>query len=188
MNISQRIAAKIVANRVKKEEMEENQQKFIIMPNPDFLFRKEVEQAIKDNGGYCCCALEKTPDTKCICKAFKEQDHCGFCQCRQYYKYKRAPIITLCGSTRFKEAFLKAQRDFTLAGYVVLTVGVFGHTEESEEIIEQAKGSLDELHKTKIAMSDFVYVINVGGYIGESTKSEIEWAQELGKEILYLEE
>lgn len=37
-------------------------------------------------------------------------------------------------------------------------------------------------------MSDFVYVINVGGYIGESTKSEIEWAQELGKEILYLEE
>ena len=45
---------------------------FSVEPNPDFLQRKKVEEAIKNNDGYCCCALKKTEDTKCICKNFKE--------------------------------------------------------------------------------------------------------------------
>ncbi|MBQ9701927.1 MAG: hypothetical protein IJ753_01700 [Bacteroidales bacterium] len=98
------------------------------------------------------------------------------------------PVITLCGSTRFKEQFLEAQKRLTLEGNIVISVGLFGHSGDNEVWSEGTKEMLDDMHKRKIDMADAIYVINVGGYIGESTRSEIEYAESIGKEILYLED
>ena len=97
------------------------------------------------------------------------------------------PVVTLCGSTRFKEQFLEAQKRLTLEGNIVISVGLFGHSGDKEVWTEGTKEMLDDMHKRKIDMADSIYVINVGGYIGESTRSEIEYAKQHGKGILYLE-
>ena len=97
-------------------------------------------------------------------------------------------VITLCGSTRFKTEFLDAQKRLTLDGNIVISVGLFGHSGDSEVWTEGTKEMLDNMHKRKIDMSDAIYVINPGGYIGESTRSEIDYAKAHGKEIMYLEE
>lgn len=97
------------------------------------------------------------------------------------------PVITLCGSTRFKDEFIEAQKRLTLAGNIVITVGLFGHSGDQEVWTEGTKEMLDDMHKRKIDMADSIYVINVGGYIGESTRSEIEYARQNGKGIEYLE-
>lgn len=97
------------------------------------------------------------------------------------------PVITLCGSTRFKDQFLEAQKRLTLAGNIVISVGLFGHSGDDEVWNERTKEMLDDMHKRKIDMADGIYVINVDGYIGHSTQSEIEYAKKNGKEILYLE-
>lgn len=98
------------------------------------------------------------------------------------------PVITLCGSTRFKEQFLEAQKRLTLAGNIVISVGLFGHSGDEEVWADGTKEMLDDMHKRKIDMADEIYVINVGGYIGSSTKSEIAYAKKNGKIVKYLEE
>ena len=104
-------------------------------------------------------------------------------------------VITLCGSTRFKDAFMEAQKRLTLDGNIVISVGLFGHSGNNEvwegmdeDTHTKTKLMLDDMHKRKIDMSDEIYVINVGGYIGDSTRSEIEYAKRIGKDIRYLEE
>lgn len=99
-------------------------------------------------------------------------------------KYK---VITLCGSTRFKDEFMKAQKDLTLQGNIVISVGLFGHSGDDEVWTEGTKEMLDDQHKRKIDMADEIFVINVGGYIGSSTRSEIEYAEAHGKKVNYLE-
>ena len=97
------------------------------------------------------------------------------------------PVITLCGSTRFKEQYLEAQKRLTLGGNIVISVGLFGHSGDDEVWTEGTKEMLDDMHLRKIDMADSIYVINVGGYIGESTKREIEYAKKNGKTVQYLE-
>ena len=99
-------------------------------------------------------------------------------------KYK---VITLCGSTRFKDAFIEAQKQLTLEGNIVISVGLFGHSGDEEVWAEGTKEMLDDMHKRKIDMADEIFVINVDGYIGSSTRSEIEYAIETGKAVRYLE-
>ena len=107
-------------------------------------------------------------------------------------KYK---VITLCGSTRFKDEFMEAQKRLTLAGNIVIGVGLFGHAGDAEVwenmdegTLTKTKEMLDDMHKRKIDMADEIFVINVGGYIGTSTRSEIEYAKMTGKTVRYLEE
>lgn len=96
-------------------------------------------------------------------------------------------VITLCGSTKFKDEYMKAQKDLTLQGNIVISVGLFGHSGDDEVWTEGTKEMLDNMHKRKIDMADEIFVVNVGGYIGESTKSEIEYAIRNGKKVNYLE-
>lgn len=107
---------------------------------------------------------------------------------------KNYKVITLCGSTRFEEEFMNIQRDLTLQGNIVISVGVFGHSRDkevwenmNETTRTQTKEMLDDIHKRKIDMADEIFVINVGGYIGDSTKNEIEYAKLHGKPVKYLE-
>ncbi len=103
-------------------------------------------------------------------------------------------VITLCGSTRFKEEFMEAQKRLTLQKCIVISVGLFGHSGDQEVwenmdegTLTKTKEMLDDMHRRKIDMSDGIYVINVGGYIGSSTRGEIEYAKANGKTIEYLE-
>lgn len=97
-------------------------------------------------------------------------------------------IVTLCGSTRFKEQFFEVQKKLTLEGYIVISVGLFGHSGDDEVWTEGTKEMLDKMHLSKIDLADEIFVINVNGYIGESTKREIEYAKSTGKIVNYLEE
>lgn len=96
-------------------------------------------------------------------------------------------VITLCGSTRFKNEFLEAQKRLTLEGNVVITVGLFGHSGDDVVWTEGVKDMLDRQHLAKIDLADEIFVINVGGYIGDSTRREIAYAEYKGKSITYLE-
>ena len=93
-------------------------------------------------------------------------------------------IAALCGSTRFREEFSGVNRDLTKQGVVVLAPGVFGHS--GDAMTAHEKDRLDALHLQKITMADEVFVVNPGGYVGESTRREIAYAQELGRPIRYL--
>ena len=106
-------------------------------------------------------------------------------------KYK---VVTLCGSTRFKDEFMEAQKRLTLEGNIVISVGLFGHSGDNEVWEDMDEGTLtstkemlDDMHKRKIDMADEIFVINVGRYIGESTRSEIKYAIVHGKTVRYLE-
>ncbi len=105
-------------------------------------------------------------------------------------KNKKQPdIVCLCGSTRFMDAFFEAGWKFTLEGKIVLSVGVCKHAEHhgAEALGQNIADKLDELHLRKIDLADSVFVLNVGGYIGESTRKEIEYAEKKNKPIDYLE-
>jgi hypothetical protein len=94
-------------------------------------------------------------------------------------------VVCLCGSTRFQDAFIKANRDETLKGHIVLSVGMFGH-QEGIDMNGPIKADLDRLHLDKIDLADEVLVLDVNGYIGESTTREISHARKTGKPVRYL--
>ncbi len=105
------------------------------------------------------------------------------------------PVITLCGSTRFKNEFMEIQKKLTLEGNIVISVGLFVHSGDKEVwdgmdegTLSKTKEMLDDMHKRKIDMADEIFVINVGGYIGESTRSEIDYAIKNGKKVRFLED
>ncbi len=160
---------------------------YAINQNPDFLFRKEIEKKIKENNGYCIMASHQNEDTLCMCKEFKEQEYSGWCKCKQYYKVLRTPKVCLCGSARFKEQFFEIAKRLTLEGYNV-TMPVIFVRDDIDKLTPSEKKYLNEIHKSKIADADLIYVINKDGYIGESTKEEIIWAVQLGKKVQYLED
>ena len=96
-------------------------------------------------------------------------------------------VVTLCGSTRFRKQFEEQQKRLTLEGCIVISVGLFGHSGDDEVWGEGVKEMLDDMHKRKIDIADGIFVINAGGYIGSSTRSEIDYAAAHGKTIEYLE-
>lgn len=128
---------------------------------------------------------------------------------------KNRKIVVLCGSTRFKDAFIQANKDETLAGNIVLSVGMFGH-QEGIDMEGQIKKDLDDLHLDKIDLAHEVLVVNgktwtcticgnarfngfcdecehnkndtlkLKPYIGESTRRGIEYAKQTGKPVRYL--
>ena len=95
-------------------------------------------------------------------------------------------VITLCGSTRFKDDFERINKELTLLGNIVISVGCFGHS--GDTFTEEQKIMLDDIHKRKIDMADAIYIINKDGYIGSSTRSEIQYALRLGKQVIYMED
>ena len=102
----------------------------------------------------------------------------------------RPTITVLCGSTRFVDEFNRQRKRLTETGHIVLSIEVVTTqtpTEDPQHVDPGLKHRLDELHKRKIDLADAVLVLNVGGYIGDSTRSEIDYAEKLGKPVSYLE-
>lgn len=103
---------------------------------------------------------------------------------------KKYPVITLCGSSKFKDEFIRLNEEFTLQGFVVISLGLFGHADNKfgNILTPEKKILLDDIHKQKIDMADVVFIVNVDNYIGDSTRNEIEYTESLGtKTIKYLE-
>lgn len=108
---------------------------------------------------------------------------------------ERPKVYTLCGSSRFPEAFHLVNAHLSMCGHIVISLGLFGHADEprgarfltsdgDENTVEKVR--LDELHFRKIDLADAVFVINVGGYIGSNTKREIAYAASNGKAVEWL--
>ena len=93
-------------------------------------------------------------------------------------------IITICGSYKFKEVMARVAESMTLAGNCVLMPNELTRRGKEDYTEEEAR-MIDLMHKEKIRISDAILVVNVGGYIGKSTQSEIEFAKSLGKEVVY---
>lgn len=102
----------------------------------------------------------------------------------------RPEIVCLCGSTRFVDEFNKQRKELTELGQIVLSIEVVtsqAREDDPQHCDPELKVRLDELHKRKIDLADWVYVLNVGGYIGDSTRSEIEYAESIRRPVSYLE-
>ena len=113
---------------------------------------------------------------------FKIKKHDNYLRAKVYDKHK---VITLCGSTRFKNEFEMVNKELTLRGHIVISVGCFGHSGDVESFNYNTKRMLDKIHKRKIDLASAIMVINKDNYIGESTKSEIEYAKATNKEVYY---
>lgn len=104
-------------------------------------------------------------------------------------------VITLCGSSRFPDAFALATMHLSMQGHIVIGLSCFGHADQpvgarflTQDGNEDAptKKLVDELHFRKIDISDAIYVVNPAGYVGSSTRREIAYAQALGKAVIWM--
>ncbi len=101
-----------------------------------------------------------------------------------------AKVITLCGSTKFEAEFAEVNQRLTMEGCIVISLGMFSLPDlpDYDWTVDSAdlKGRLGSVHFQKIRMADEVYVVDPGGYVGESTRREIAYAESLGKPVRYL--
>ena len=93
-------------------------------------------------------------------------------------------VVTICGSYKFKKEMIDIAEKLTLEGNCVLMPNELSRNSKDDYTLEEAL-MIDKMHKEKIKLSDAILVVNVNGYIGSSTKSEIDYAKNLNKEIIY---
>jgi len=136
---------------------------------------------------YCPTCRKVIPDEELV--GFGRCLACGY---EMEEENVKRTIVCLCGSTRFGEAFRQANLHETLCGRIVLSIGCAGKSDA--ELFDtgganwdETKAMLDKLHLDKIALADEVLILNVGGYIGESTGRELAYARKLGKKVRFLE-
>lgn len=99
---------------------------------------------------------------------------------------KKSKIITICGSMKFEKQILSTAMKLELDGNCVL-MPVFSSDKNKDDFTLKEVETLGKMHRVKIDLSDAIFVVNVNGYIGSSTKSEIEYAKANNKEIMFLE-
>lgn len=150
-----------------------------------FLFDKldeevaELKEAVR--GSVFDEVLKEAGDVVAIAMLIADKKGCYDLSSRRQPK-----VVCLCGSTKFKDAFEIINAAETMKGNIVLSVGFFHHSQTALILRDSEKEDLDFLHKRKIDLADEILVINVKGYIGDSTRSEIEYAIKTGKGIRYM--
>ena len=153
---------------------------FVVNKNPDINTFNEISEAVRSNGNYCCCAIEKTPDTMCICKNFREATESGFCHCGRFYKVKDYPIVTIIHTPEDEDHAVTLATSLTTEGFVVILPlyrDILNYTKHSHVY--------RELQKNKIHRADLVFVINSSEEAMCFLEEEIYWAEELQKKIVY---
>ena len=153
-------------------------EEYIICPNPNFLERRQIEELIKNNDGYCISKVNKNDENKCICKEFNEQNQSGWCHCKRYYKILRTSKICLCGDCD-QDELLQISHDLALEGYIT--------TISTSLINNDNPAYFEELHKAEIAEADLIYIITKNDQIDPMIRQDIEWAEQLRKKIIYID-
>lgn len=153
---------------------------FLIKKNPDSATYDAVTAAVKDNGNYCCCSLQKNPDTLCMCKEFREQQEGGFCHCGRFYKVKDYPTITIICAPEDEDHAIALASGLTTEGFVITLPFYYDSINYSRHI-----SRYQELQRTKIAKADLVFVINSCEEAVEFLAEQIYWAEELSKKIIF---
>jgi hypothetical protein len=153
---------------------------FTVHQNPDKDTFKIISEAIQKNNNYCCCAIERTADTMCVCKAFRENEESGFCHCGRFYKVKDYPVITIIHALEDEEHALDLAYGLSTEGFIVILpfyhdVLYYTHNQDKYR----------DLQKAKIHKADLVFVINSSESAMRFLEEEIYWAEELQKKILY---
>lgn len=105
----------------------------------------------------------------------------------EYKALKNGQKMPMVGLGVYNISERETQKRLTLDGCIVISVGLFGHSGDDDVWKPGVKEMLDDMHLRKIDMADEIFVINVGGYIGESTKREIAYTEQKGKKVNYLE-
>lgn len=159
-----------------------NKPKFRYFTNPNEEEFYEVSAAIDANDGYCCCAVECNEDTKCMCKDFRESEVSGFCHCRRYYKVRQNETIGIlvditdeAGADAFQTWFGRlSQEDFVVIP-VIHNEYDFTHTKDQHI----------DVSKVAITRCDAIFVINIEGENEAFMMEMTQWAEDLGKKIIY---
>lgn len=155
---------------------------FKIFRNPNVEEFQMVSAAVTDNDNYCCCAIEKTDETKCMCKEFRESEVSGFCHCRRYYKARQNEIIALLVDITEEEgvnAFQTWFSNLTRQDFIVVPV-----IYNDYDLIHHGKQHID-VSKAAIAKCDAVFVINTTNENEVFMTEMTEWAEDLSKKIIY---
>ena len=157
-----------------------NKTEFTIKNNSNVDTFEIVSKAIKDNDDYCCCAIEKNADSKCMCKNFREQEESGFCHCGRFYKVQNFPMITILCAPDNDERALTLAEELTTHGFIVTTP--MYRTAMNYMLMSDY---FNELQKAKIEKADVVFVLNTNQEAVDFMAEQILWAEELQKKILY---
>lgn len=157
--------------------------KVILNSNEELV--NNIKAKIKENNGYCPCAIEKTADTKCICKNFRDKcarGYLGECDCGLY---KSIPsLLYLCGDINYKDKFIAWYNFFSKQGYLVF----FPSLLSPEKLTDEQIVNLENINKQKITFADTIFVIDMYGKIDPNTQKIIEEAKKAGKKIMYASE
>lgn len=155
---------------------------FTITQNPNKEEFKMVSDAIRANGNYCCCATEKTADTMCMCKEFRESQEIGFCHCRRFYKVRNSEVLGLLVDITEDEgadAFQTWHGRLSREDFIVIPI-----IYNDYNLAHRADQHYD-ISKAAIAKCDALFVINIDGENERFMNEMTEWAQDLGTKIIY---
>ena len=155
---------------------------FTIIQNPNKEEFKMVSEAVKANGNYCCCAIEKTADTTCMCKEFREEQSTGFCHCRRFYKVRNSEVLGLLVDITDDEgadAFQKWHGRLSREDFIVIPI-IYNNYNLAHRTDQHF-----DINKAAIAKCDAIFVINTDGENERFMTEMTEWAQDLGKKIIY---
>ena len=162
------------------DKLNNNKEGFLIKQNPDEETYKGITRAVIENDNYCCCSIDKTPDTVCMCKDFRDNEDSGFCHCGRFYKVKKYPIITIIHAPYDVNHALDLANYFTSEGFIVL----LPMYEDALQYMRH-QNTYQNLLKAKIHQADFVFVINSCKEAMDFLEEEIYWAEDLKKKIVY---
>lgn len=159
-----------------------NRPNFTIIQNPNKEEFNTVSEAIRANGNYCCCAVEKTADTMCLCKEFRESQEVGFCHCHRFFKVRNSETLGLLVDITDDEgadAFQKWYDRLLEQDFVVIPILYNAYN------LSHAYPQHEEISKTAISKCDALFVINTEFENEKFIESMIEWATDLDKKIIY---
>lgn len=158
---------------------------FDIKQNPNEDELKEIIEAVDANDGYCPCALEKTDDTKCMCKDFRDGNNTDFCHCGRFYKVRDYEIIALIGDISDSdtwENYIDWSERLEYQDFIVMGIPLnpFDYRCGSEKHLN--------LCKSIIAKSDAVVIISANQELQNIVSELAEWAASIYKKVLTREE
>ena len=159
---------------------ETNIPEYIVKPNPEAEIYKEVTEAVRANGNYCCCAITKEPDTMCMCKEFRDQEESGFCHCNRFFKVKnRATIAIVCHPGDYEYSIGLAE-GLNMQGF---NVALPFYRDAIQYALHEE--TYREIQKLQIYKADVVLVLNTSQEAVDFLAEEIMWAEDLQKKIIY---